>query len=515
MIEGAHFLIGFPDFGRQEHGRLFVWDGQSIAERTFDEISEYAVPLVSFGYAALASEMLHRNLPLLCTIVDLEELCLFISRESDIRRLRKKFEISEFLERFGVKAESLAIFHKLSYSTDPFPLDVLEAIGRGMQRMFQVVSRLASIRGEWDRFWSIEVPVTRVLFGHLLRGIAFDERQLRIYRDDAEYDYYSTLKKFSAKHDLPLAVPTRRELNAKLSELGFDLQNTSPEFILEFIALEDDLGSDLVALRGVRAVRDALSGVSHKKSVTFPEVLVHGTRTSRVLLKTPNLQNIPTKYRDVLKPFPSLHFSYVDYDQFEVGIMAALSGDARLLELYESDDLYNEVSEQLFGTSEKRKEAKRLFLSYAYGMSMPNLIKAAISLGSNKDLTKNTFSQFVTFEQWKDGVAKELAASRKIGTTNGNFFYLTHNHKPSAKDVRSAVSQKVQGTGALIFKKAILAIAGNESFRIVLPMHDAVLVEHQADVDPAAVVVIFENTMTEALEGKVSGKASISSFAAA
>lgn len=80
--------------------------------------------------------------------------------------------------------------------------------------------------------------------------------------------------------------------------------------------------------------------------------------------------------------------------------------------------------------------------------------------------------------------------------------------------MRSAVSQKAQGTGALIFKLALIEISKLSDFRAVLPMHDAVLVEHNPEASAAKIVTSFEDTMTKFFEGKITGRASLSDFAA-
>jgi hypothetical protein len=77
-----------------------------------------------------------------------------------------------------------------------------------------------------------------------------------------------------------------------------------------------------------------------------------------------------------------------------------------------------------------------------------NLIDAAVHLGSSKETAKRTFGQFVVLETWKVDLAKRLAEDRRIGTCNGNYFHLQHKFAPTAKGIRSAVSQEVQGTGS-------------------------------------------------------------------
>jgi len=49
-------------------------------------------------------------------------------------------------------------------------------------------------------------------------------------------------------------------------------------------------------------------------------------------------------------------------------------------------------------------------------------------------------------------------------------------------------------------------------FRLVLPMHDAMLFEYEHDTTPSLVVHLMEEAMTQALDSEVVGKASISDF---
>src|SRR3546814_11173279 len=83
------------------------------------------------------------------------------------------------------------------------------------------------------------------------------------------------------------------------------------------------------------------------------------------------------KYRSIVSTREGAELSYVDFDQFEVGIMAALSGDQQLAALYAAGDMYELFAESHLGLTGSRKAAKKLFLSYAYGMSRKALVDAA------------------------------------------------------------------------------------------------------------------------------------------
>ena len=217
-------------------------------------------------------------------------------------------------------------------------------------------------------------------------------------------------------------------------------------------------------------------------------------------------------YRSLVQASRSKLLSYVDYDQYEVGIMAALSGDGHLKALYETGDMYALFAEQHLGMCGNRKAAKQLFLSYAYGMKRQSLIDAAVSLGAMRGKAKAAFNVFSVYEGWKKQVEKQLFSEARIGTECGNFMNRVDKGQISAKERRSAVSQVVQGTASLIFKEALIEVGEIPDVEIILPMHDALLFEHSHEKTPNEVVLKFEEVMTKRLRSRVRGKASIGDF---
>jgi hypothetical protein len=51
-----------------------------------------------------------------------------------------------------------------------------------------------------------------------------------------------------------------------------------------------------------------------------------------------------------------------------------------------------------------------------------------------------------------------------------------------------------------------------DQVRVLIPMHDAVLFEHPPEYDPSKIASVFSDVMTEHLEGRVVGKASLEAF---
>lgn len=156
---------------------------------------------------------------------------------------------------------------------------------------------------------------------------------------------------------------------------------------------------------------------------------------------------------------------------------------------------------------------KQLFLSYAYGMSRKALVDAAVSLGVERQKAKEAFRLFQRYEEWKKSIWAEFQRTGRVASIFGNHYRRTGEGQLTGKEKRSAVSQVVQGSASLIFKRALLAVASINDVRVVLPMHDALLFEHTLAETPAKVVDAFEKVMTAALDSLVTGKASISDFA--
>lgn len=55
-------------------------------------------------------------------------------------------------------------------------------------------------------------------------------------------------------------------------------------------------------------------------------------------------------------------------------------------------------------------------------------------------------------------------------------------------------------------------MSGDPRVELKVPMHDAVLFQHQAGFDPQVVVKIFAEAMSNHFEHKVTGKASLAPF---
>src|SRR3546814_10958618 len=125
-------------------------------------------------------------------------------------------------------------------------------------------------------------------------------------------------------------------------------------------------------------------------------------------------------------------------------------------------------------------------------MSRRALIDAAVSLGAERARAREAFRLFGQYEAWKKAICADFQREGRVSTGFGNHFKRSRSGTLTGKEQRSAVSQVVQGTASLIFKKALLEVGKLDDVTILLPMHDALLFEHREADTQAKVVAAFE-----------------------
>ena len=175
-------------------------------------------------------------------------------------------------------------------------------------------------------------------------------------------------------------------------------------------------------------------------------------------MRDPSIQNMKRSNRDIIVPFDNKEFVYVDYGQFEAGILASLSKDKKLLKLY-NDDIYIDIAKKIYNDITEREEAKIVFYRFIYGdISLPNEVKKYL----------NRFAQLT---KYINNIKLELNEKGIIYSFDGN--------GRKAGNISSwAVSHKIQSTASLIYKKALIRTYKEvPEADFVLPMHDATLYE--------------------------------------
>lgn len=513
MIDlASKLLIFIKDFTGRGADCFYWFVYDRLVETNPAEIVAYPGLIVCHDFWMIRDLLYDKTRDLPGAVLDIDELRISISGNPDDRLNREKIDISAHLGPFGVSEEVCAAYKRMFNRGIPFDVEIVTKAAEAIARLYLTLCAQAAEKGEMERFFSVEMPVYRLLQKAMSAGITIQAADLSAKRREAEHDYFYCLKNYSAKHDVPLETPSRKSIEQKLHALGFEFEGVSTRYVLEFLPHPDDFGSDTLALQEFDAAKRVLSSLTLAGGRTRPIADVFGSRTSRVVLRNPPLQNMSKKYRSIVCASEGAELSYIDFDQFEVGIMAALSGDKQLTALYEAGDMYELFAGRYLGLEGNRKAAKQLFLSYAYGMSRKALVDAAVALGAERIKAKDAFRVFARYEEWKKEVCAEFQHTGRIATEMGNHYTRSKSGALTGKERRSAVSQVVQGTGSLIFKKALLEVDLLEDVTILLPMHDALLFEHRLSETPSKVIAAFQDVMTATLGNRIAGKASVGNF---
>jgi len=279
----------------------------------------------------------------------------------------------------------------------------------------------------------------------------------------------------------------------------------------------EELGEDNPIIQEILAYRELakllstyidvipqMTGADNRLHAKF---LQNGTTTGRFSSQEPNLQNLPIKselgkkIRYGFVAAPGHQLAAFDYSQVELRIMAMLSGDKKMTEVFrEQKDIHTGVASFVFGVpadkvdSEMRRQAKIINFGIIYGMGVTALQK---NLGGERAEAQkfydNYFRQFSGVRDYLDEI-KIFAAEHSYTETlfdRRRYFPNIKSRIPFLRSMaeRTATNAPIQGTAADIIKLAIrfaeedLQKANlSDKAHLVLQIHDELVFEIKEDV---------------------------------
>ncbi len=183
--------------------------------------------------------------------------------------------------------------------------------------------------------------------------------------------------------------------------------------------------------------------------------------------------------RGLIKPSAGLALAYVDWKSQEIAIAAALSGDERLLDAYESGDIYlafaRDAGLMPAGATKQshadvREMCKTIVLGIGYGMGAEAMaIRAGISVAKARSLLALHRHAYWKFWQWAEDMIVTALFSGEMVTKFGWRRRILNN-----PNVRSIQNWPVQSHGAEMMRAAAIA-ATEVGLTIAAPIHDAFL----------------------------------------
>lgn len=506
------YLVYQKDFSEGGRDRYFIYEDGAFSEVD----SEYVVSLdcfvVTHDFWLISSSLFKKHNKLPSRIVDVVLLSKLVAGVKSVDGDIQPWDVSKTIKPLFKSSEDFDSYMDMYYRRKELVFDTYMLFSHKLAEYFDQLSVSASEVGELERFYSLELPVFNELTVSACRGIRVNNDIVREHKDNLKLDFYRQLKFFAEKHEVLYELPNEGEIREKLSSLGYNVQDYSLEFLIDFLPSRDGYTDNLRSLQKTNKSYRVFNSISAGSNRIKPIVESHWTSTSRIYHKSPSLQNISKKYRNIFVSDEGMSLCYVDYDQFEVGIMAALSADPTMKYIYENSDAYKDLAVQVFNDEGMRKKAKILFLSYTYGMSLENIISSVKEMDGNVRSARDYFSGFAVFEAWKESIHQEFMKNGRVSTISANYLNRAIDKELSEKEKRTSVNHVIQGTATYIFKRALLELSKLNGVQILIPMHDAVVFQHAEHVDPNLAVKIFEDVMTNELGRKITGKASIEEF---
>ncbi len=386
-------------------------------------------------------------------------------------------------------------------------------------RKADAVSRLVTVlderireEGFRDLFHEVEMPLVEVLAAMERKGVLVDVKFLRemseqfesLLSSSEERIYRLAGERFNIHSPKQLQVILFEKMGLPRGRRTKEGYSTDME-VLTNLAQSYELPAEILAYRSLAKLKstyvDALPAMIHLETgrihTSYNQTV---TATGRLSSSNPNLQNIPVRTpegRRIRQAFVAPEGSLIvsaDYSQIELRILAHLSGDRALIDIFESgDDVHRRTAATVFGvfpemvTAEMRRQAKVINFGILYGMSPFGLSRElGIPQTQAKQFIDEYFETFRGVRAYLDGV---LEQARKEG-----FVTTLLNRRRNLPEIRSAntavrqfaertaINTPIQGTAADLIKIAMVNIARllekkKMTSAMIMQVHDELIFE--------------------------------------
>ena len=253
---------------------------------------------------------------------------------------------------------------------------------------------------------------------------------------------------------------------------------------------------------------------------TFNQAL---TATGRLSSTHPNLQNIPIRTemgREIRKAFvpsePGRVIISADYSQIELRLMAAISGDADMIDAFRHGrDIHTATAAKVFKVSEEevtpeqRRRAKTANFGIIYGISAFGLSQRLdIPRKEASELIEEYFRHYPAIADYMEKTKAEAREKGYVSTIFGRRRYIkdigSRNATVRGFAERNAINAPIQGSAADIIKMAMNRVAaalkdGDYRTRMILQVHDELVFDAPAD-EADAVMELVRREMESVVE---------------
>ncbi len=456
---------------------------------------------------------------------------------------------AEIIDEANFKHAQIALWLLNSDLTTPSLEDMLHYTkNKTFAEAFSNLEKEIEKQGLVGVYRDIELPIIPIIEKAQSYGVLVDTKHL----EKLSVKYHKTLDEITARIFVHAGGEFNMNSPKQLGEILFDKMGLTAKGLKKTEGgARSTRESELLKLKDVHPIIEdiLLYRELQKLLSTYIDNLPHsigedgrlhttlnqaGTTTGRMSSSNPNLQNIPVRgemgaaIRSAFVAKEGSTLLSCDYSQIEMRVLAALSKDEHLIEIFKSGlDVHTSVASRVFKVSEKdvtadmRRRAKVINFGIVYGMGV-NALKA--NLGSTRVEAQEFYDNyFITFpkiaayfEEVKTGAKKDGFTTTYFGRRRSFAGIKSAIPFIRASAERMAMNAPLQGTAADIIKIAMkkvydgLAEAGLlGKAHLLLQIHDELLFEVEEGTVRKAREII-EHAMEHACEFPVPITVSVS-----
>ena len=358
-------------------------------------------------------------------------------------------------------------------------------------------------------FYEIEMPLVRVLAEMEMNGVLIDTGSLKetseLFTQRLQELEHRIYELAGEKFNIASPKQVGDILFGKLKIIEKPKKTKTGQFVtneetLQTLRHKHEIVEKILEHRGLKKLVgtyvDALPKLINQRTghihTSFNQTI---TATGRLSSSDPNLQNIPIRGEDgkeirkAFIPEPGCLFFSADYSQIELRVMAHLSEDEHMMEVFrEGKDLHAATAATIYKkdikevSRDERTKSKRANFGIIYGITVFGLAeRLEIERGEARQLIDGFFQ---TFPQVHDYMERSKELVRQKGYAETVFHrrrYLPdiHSHNATVRGFaeRNAINAPIQGSAADIIKVAMVRIynrmkAEGLQSKMILQVHD-------------------------------------------
>ena len=236
---------------------------------------------------------------------------------------------------------------------------VVGGLANAVVKLWVDIQALLDSSQELRRFFEVEVPVAQIFYQRQFDGIAIAPDKIAKMLEIAASEKYISYRKIADILDVSPTGLNYWNIQRYLGDtdvpiLDDDVNGYSLRDRLRMASEKSVFAQAFTEYMDASRDVSVLTRLADANHRVFPVFHPCGTISARILVSDPHIQELRKRFRHVVAGDEGMDLVYFDYSQFEPGIMASLSGDKSLIDLYNQGDVYAALSIALFGDASSR-----------------------------------------------------------------------------------------------------------------------------------------------------------------